>query len=200
MLTAGLIPSFRGRGRTALTTTSCLPLEANVAPTEDWRVRLRGIQLGRDGASFAVVNCVDPTSVGWARVVASSFDLSATLLSFEQTVFWDRDRSLDVSREKGADVFNIVRASQGSGASVGLVNERRNSVLITVETTDPTGPGGCMCCIGASLETCGPSPPNVGRTVGDSLCAGFLLVSDPAYRFVDMLQTTNGFEAGLGVV
>ena len=200
MLTTGLIPGLRGRGMRALTTTSFLRLETSVAPTEDWGIRPRGTRLGRDGASFAVVNCVDPIGVGRPRLMTTSFGLSATLVGFKSIVFWDRDRSLHVNREKVADVLNIVRVSPGSVASAGLVNERRTSVLTMAETTDPTGPGGYMCDIRASLETRDPSLLDIGRTVGDSLRTGVLLALDPVNRFVDMLQTTIGFEADLGIV
>ena len=85
-------------------------------------------------------------------------------------------------------------------AIAGLVNERRTSVLTMAETTDPTGPGRCMCDIGASLETRDPSLVDIGRTVGDSVRTGVLLVLAPVNRFVNMLQTTIGFEADLGIV
>lgn len=162
----GEICGLRGPVVETLTVTSCFALEASKALSQ---TRKRGMQLGRGGSLFAVVD-LRVTDAGRPSMSLPPFNLSTIFNGFGTEVFSREDWFADGS--VGIDV------SLGEGRrDGGPVDREANRDVSFVR--EPRG-------------TDNRSPDDISGGIGDSPRTGVFTAG--AYRFVEMLLTTNGLE------
>ena len=185
------VPGERGQG-VGLTVIPCLVLQLVAASTEDMEARQRGMQLGLSTGSFLVVGCVDLAGTGRPPMVVPSFDFSTIFVAFGKDVL-SVERFLDAARETAADFLSLDISLNG-GDGIGMEEGRRSSAFGT--TVDAAR---CVCFIPAPRVANNPSFVDFCGELGGGFSTTAVLILG-AYRFVEMLLTTNGLKPDLPVV